>query len=217
MAYSINQYKQNIKQRSDVTGMLTHLTKGSELYGNPTDILVKILNDRLLIGSSKGYIVGGNKVVCFQDIPLYSVAQNAINHIEEYEKGQTTKLRYYPCGLAFSKVNLAQLVDTFDAPIPNTGARPVIYEKTNIAKEFLPTSEAWRIVNFDMTQAYSGNSIIDWTHEREWRILGDLTFRYSDVTILLRNSEQYREFISKISPEILRELSGIICLEYLMY
>ncbi|MCU5395972.1 hypothetical protein CN639_23985 [Bacillus toyonensis] len=97
----------------------------------------------MLQGSKEGYIVGEYKVVCFQEAPLYSIAENAINHIEEYERhvqGTTThfmKLRYYPCGLSLHKESIYQLIDGITGQkISNLGVRPVIYEDKHRKKFF---------------------------------------------------------------------------------
>ncbi|MDT3498298.1 DUF2971 domain-containing protein [Bacillus toyonensis] len=223
MAYTPTTWKQTYKERTDLTGFLTHLTRPQpENNLEATDVLIKILREGTLQGSTKGYIVGNEKVICFQEAPIYSIAENAINHIEEYERyvQSTTnpymKLRYYPCGLSLPKQVLYQLVDSVTRQvIPNIGVRPVIYEKTEIAKGFLPENEYWRIVDFELT---GGNGITDWTHEREWRIKANyFKFPYGIVTVILRDSNQYQEFMSKIEPDIVKQLAGIVCLDKLLY
>lgn len=47
------------------------------------------------------------------------------------------------------------------------GGRPVIYDQTIEAKKYLPESQHWRIVNFDLS---NDDRLVDWTHEREWRV-----------------------------------------------
>lgn len=219
VAYSPTAWRKTNKDRTDLTGFLTHLTR-PQLQNNlgATDVLIKILRERILLGSTEGYIVGKDKVVCFQEAPLYSIAENAINHIEEYEKKANpfAKLRYYPCGLSFPKEVMYQLFDgnTMD-PIPNLGVRPVIYEKTEIAKQFLTENEYWRIVDFELI---GGEGVTDWTFEREWRIKTDsFTLHYSNTTVLLRDSNQYQEFMNKIEPDIVKQLAGIVCLDKLLY
>ncbi|UTE76758.1 hypothetical protein [Rossellomorea sp. KS-H15a] len=218
MVFQISQWNQTNKNRTDLTGLLTHLTRRQGAEMSATDVLVKILTERQLRGSSKGFIIGGNEVVCFQDIPLYSVAENAINHIEDYESGKTGKLRYDACGISFHKSTISQLY-TLDSNqrIPDFGARPVIYERSELAKEFIHPSQYWRIVDFDLKELYFNGQVTDWTHEREWRILGSLTFHYNLITVLLRNAEQYREFMLKIDPAIVKQLGGIVVLDALLY
>ena len=49
------------------------------------------------------------------------------------------------------------------------GARPVIYMPSGEAAGILNEDEMWRVVSIDLTR----NPPIDWTFEREWRLLGD--------------------------------------------
>lgn len=51
--------------RSDMSSYVTHLTRKTE-ENNAIEILIKIINDSKLIGSSnKGYIQGKNRATCF--------------------------------------------------------------------------------------------------------------------------------------------------------
>ncbi|RNF38779.1 DUF2971 domain-containing protein [Planococcus salinus] len=217
MAYQMRQWMETYRNRTDLTNLLSHLTK-AEGNLSATDVLIKILNEKELTGSSKGYIMGNHKVVCFQNIPLHSVAENAILHYEEAEKTFSQKLRYYPCGLAFPKAALYQLVDEEGRIIPERGVRPVIYEKKELAKSLLPEEHYWRIVNFELNGYINEEKgMIDWTHEREWRLWGNLNFYYQITTVLLKDAEQYREFINKIDKNILAQLAGIVVLDNLLY
>lgn len=80
----------------------------------------------------------------------------------------------------------------------------------------MPVNEHWRIVDFDLSGFYQGTNLTDWTNER-WRLLGDLEFFYGGVTVLLRDEKQFQNFISKINPNTLRQLGGIVCLDTLLY
>ncbi|WP_409253858.1 hypothetical protein V1502_08155 [Bacillus sp. SCS-153A] len=218
MAYQTFQWNQTNKNRTDLTGLLTHLTRRQEPNLNATDVLIKILTERQLLASSRGFIIGGHEVVCFQDIPLYSIAENAINHVEEYEAGEIGRLRYDACGISLHKSTVSQLYTQENYQIiPDKGARPVIYERSELAKQFVHQDQHWRIVDFDLKDLYHNGPVTDWTHEREWRILGNLTFHYELITVLLRNSAQYREFMSKIDPTIVKQLGGIVVLDTLLY
>lgn len=218
MAYQASHWKDTHKNRTDLTGLLTHLTRRQEENDlNAVHVLIKILNDQTLIGSKKGYIVGGREVVCFQEVPLYSVAENAINHVEDYEANKVSRLRYDACGIAIHKSIISQLFTTSQQLIPEAGVRPVIYERTEFAKQFISPDQHWRIVDLDIRNLYLGGSITDWTHEREWRLLGSLTLRYDILTVLLRDTAQYKEFMNKINPDIVKQLAGIVILETLLY
>lgn len=220
MSFTHSAWMGTTKNRLDMTNLLTHLTRPlPQLNLSATDVLIRILKERTLIGSTteSGFIIGHRRAICFQDAPLYSIAQNSVNYIEDYEREPKGKLRYYPCGLAFPKNSLFTLYSNIDgSPLP--GARPVIYEKKEIAKTLLHPNEHWRIVSMDLGNGQTDNGIINWTHEREWRIpIDNLGFHYNSVYVLLRNQLQYQEFISKIDMEIVKQLAGIICLEPLLY
>lgn len=202
IAYEFEKWAKRLNNRSDMTMYLTHLTKGSgEL--NSVDVIIKILNDRKLIGSTKeqGYIIGEDRAVCFQDTPLYGVSQN-VYHETVYRKDLGSKVRYTPNGLCFTKPF-----------VYSRGGRPCIYEKTDYAKTFINKSEWWRVVPLNLTDS---SNIIDWAHEREWRVKGDLSFSYSHATVILGSHKEYAYFMKKISPEILKELSGITVLSKIL-
>jgi hypothetical protein len=75
------------------------------------------------------------------------------------------------------------------------GGRAVIYETKEFAK-MLPPDEKWRIVTFDLSNK---DHYVDWTHEREWRVKGDLKFDYKDVYIILQHINIYIYRIYKAS------------------
>ena len=183
MGYKKENWKARIAQRSDITCGLIHLTRENNI-DSAIRVLIKILLEQRLIGSttSSGFIVGNTPAVCFQEAPMYSVAQNIYTEQEYRLQNPNSKTRYTACGIQIEKCHVFK-----------SGGRPVIYEKTDIAKQMLPSSEYWRIVNFDLEH---DESIIDWTHEREWRVPGDFEFSLSDVTVLLPNSSLYKKFLS---------------------
>ena len=71
------------------------------------------------------------------------------------EESQADEARYRFYGIAINKQAAFK-----------QGARPVIYLPDNEAK-WIPDGEKWRHVRFEYGS-------VDWTHEREWRLLGDL-------------------------------------------
>lgn len=76
----IKDWKARIAERNDITRNLIHLTKPKQDNGNKIDaydVLLKILRERKLIGSTtEGYIIGDRKAVCLQESPIYSLSQN---------------------------------------------------------------------------------------------------------------------------------------------
>lgn len=163
-------------------------------------MLVKILKERKIIGSTteNGFIVGKERAVCFQDAPLQGLTQNLI-HEQYHQKELGDKSRYLGFGLAFSK-KYAYM----------KGARPVLYEKRDVAKSFLPESEWWRIVSFDLSD---DDSIIDWTHEREWRLKGDFDFELSEAYVYVVNQGAYKDFLKKAGLDLVSEIRGIVVLD----
>lgn len=193
------EWRSHIQRRTDFATRITHLTKsnnGLSAFQN----LIKILSEKKLYGSTQksGFIVGTESAVCFQDVPLLSLAENI-----EYEKEHCTgKIRYEAYGLRFNKCHLYQ-----------KGARPVIYGETEYLKEILPETEYWRIVNHNLADV---NHLIDWTHEREWRIKGSLEFKYKDIEIIVYSDDDYQNMVKYFqdnNPSALTEIHGIIPLQ----
>lgn len=198
--YDKEKWRKRIKDRSDITGHVTHLTRFSNTQGNKLENLIKILKDRKLNGSSSsnGFVNGRNSAVCFQEAPIYGVSQN-VYHEQQNRTEFRSKVRYDAIGLSFPKKYVFE-----------KGGRPVFYENTAVAKEILPPEEWYRIVNFDLN---NDEKIIDWTHEREWRIKGDFEFDLSEVYVLLLNEGHYKNFVKEIDKEILEEIKGIVVLQ----
>lgn len=203
-----------VKNRTDLTIYLTHLTKPSRQDGidSPIKVLLQILRERTIKGSSRT-IIGQNEVVCFQEAPIISIAQNAFfettyDKAGEYypvPKDPKADLSYFPYGISFEK----SLVWRY-------GGRPVIYDQSETAKTYICENEWWRIVNLDLANI-EGGVVKDWTHEREWRIKGDFQFGLEDVFVLLPDENAYSRFVEQIETEILKKIRGMILLGPLLY
>ena len=201
MTYTRKNWENRLLSRTDMSMYLTHLTRGIDIM-NALDVLFKILKEKNLKSScDTGFINGDRSVVCFQDIPFSSIAQN-VKHEQDNKAELGGKNRYLAIGVAFDK-----------SMIFKKGGRPVVYEKTSIAKGILPPNEHWRIVNLDF---YDDEAYIDWTHEREWRILDDFNFELNDTFVLLPNSQVYKAFVQKCDKEIIQEIAGIVVLNTLI-
>nr|WP_320116504.1 hypothetical protein [uncultured Desulfuromonas sp.] len=211
MGYNLKTWLRRLASRSDLSSRAVHLTRGAIVDGEKVsalDILKKILTDKNIHGSStnSGFICGTKKAVCFQDAPLSSLCQNVFYEQNYREINPNAKIRYNAIGIMFQKPYLYE-----------NGGRPVIYEKTEKAKEILPPDEWWRIVDFDLS---NNENFIDWTHEREWRIPGDFSFDYSKASILFPNKGLYRNFVKWCKDQdnnILNEIKGISMLSDLLY
>jgi hypothetical protein len=214
MAFDYKQWKARIADRSDITGMVTHLTKPSveiglkdesEINRYATANLIKILQDGQLIGSTtdRGFIVGKTPAVCFQDAPLYGLIQNVEHEYRRRQENPREKIRYCGVGLAFSKWYVF-----------TRGGRPVMYEKTSYAKEMLPESEHWRIVNLSLEM--NSSICIDWTHEREWRVPQEFRFDVGYAHVLLYDKQCWDFFLNDCPPAVFRGIHGITVLKSIM-
>ncbi|MCU5430723.1 DUF2971 domain-containing protein [Bacillus anthracis] len=204
MPYTSKEWTNRMKHRTDLSGYLYHLTKpiidNDEVQTEAIDVLLKIIKERKLLGSStkSGFIIGKQKAICFQDTPIQGIAQN-LAHEKEHRGKLGGKIRYTDVGLAFAKPYIF-----------NQGGRPVFYEKKVIAKKILPENEWWRVVNYDLSNK---DAVVDWTHEREWRLPKDeLNFDLSRVIVILQDQTMYKYFIENMEKEDLEQLKGIISL-----
>ena len=204
MNYDEMEWMKRYGERSDIGTQIIHLTRNQDEVGDSIHVLLKILKEKKLRGSTteSGFIVGSRRAVCFQDTPIISLCQNVYYEQKLRHSDKDGKTRYLPIGLAFPKGYAFR-----------KGARPVIYDKTEDAKKYLPADQWWRIVNFDL-----GNSdrIIDWTHEREWRAPGYFDFDLGEALILLSNKTAYRLFLERVKAmenNLLEKLSGIVVLK----
>jgi hypothetical protein len=203
MPYRYETWFKRHVERSDLTTNLVHLTRGvPEDNKTDMDVLFDILNTRQLRASRKGFISGSTPVVCFQDAPLESVCQNCYFEEKFREEHRTTRQRYGTMGIALDKQT-----------IYSAGGRPVIYDSKGNIESYLPQNQRWRFVTFDLNDF---NNIVDWTHEREWRVPGDLSFSIEDAIIILGNYKDLKTFIDECDSrgvDHYRSARGIAILE----
>ena len=213
MGYGRQNWKEKIAARSDLSSQLVHLTRSAGVEAEkvgPVDILIRILTEGRISGSTtaSGFIVGDIPATCFQDAPVYSIAQN-IYAEEQYRKVVSdAKVRYVGVGLMFDKPYVYQ-----------RGGRPVVYEDTERAKAMLPEDEWWRIVRFDLSDE---GEMVDWSHEREWRVPGGFDFDLTEATVLLPSRYGYARFIEgclacRNELDILAGIKGIVSLGSVFY
>lgn len=200
-------WTKRFKYRVDLSSRVTHLTKGGtddEAFKN----LINILEERCIRGSntSSSFINGKIPAVCLQEAPLIAIAEN-LQYEEKLRKEENHKIRYLGFGIRFQKHYIYQ-----------KNGRPVIYDDTNQAKEYLPESEWWRIVRLDLSDR---EHIIDWTHEREWRVPEKLLFDYSQCEIIVPSSKYYHKFVEycleKNREDILLKIRGIVVMASVYY
>jgi hypothetical protein len=214
MAFDFMDWKDRISKRNDITSMLTHLTRPSndfiydeneeEMNLAAVDNLIKILKERCLVGSDgNGYVLGNIPAVCFQDAPLYGVIQNIQNEENIRNKSKYNKIRYTGNGLTFSKFY-----------IYGKGGRPAIYDNSKEAKKYLPIEQYWRIVNLELNT--DSQKIVDWMHEREWRVSGEFEFDYEFTHVLLYDKAAYDYFMDNCDDCILQSIHGITMLKSML-
>lgn len=204
---NFNEWRNRYKNRNDISSRLTHLTKGNSSE-EAFKTLLKILEERTILGSTTdtGFIIGNKSAVCLQEAPLNAIAENLLYEKELREKAGN-KVRYSAFGLRFNK-----------AWIYKKGGRPVIYEEKELMKSILPSEEYWRIVNYDLSD---DQCMVDWTHEREWRVPGNIQFEYKNVEIIVESNTYYQKFVEycirKEKLDMLRQINGIVVLDTIFY
>ncbi len=128
--------------------MLTHFTRASAARG-ALDNLVRILEAGAISGAPR-MVRGGRRAVCLFDAPMGELGRLLTRH---------NRRRYEPFGVAVDKRYAFKM-----------GARPVIYLPVHEAEAALKAQEMWRVVSIDLDRTPP----VDWTHEREWRLMGGL-------------------------------------------
>lgn len=210
MAYDFQKWKLRMSDRQDLSSSITHLTRPAIIDGkelSSVDVLLKILREKTILGSTtkSGFIRGKRTAVCFQDAPLFSIAQN-LKFEKELRQENNSRIRYSGCGLVFSKYYLFQ-----------NGCKPVIYDHAEDGVKYLADSELYRLVYFDLSDV---KSFVDWSHEREWRMPDKFEFRIDWTAIVLEKHKDYLEFITKCKLDenkgILESIRGLVVLDALL-
>ncbi|SET49436.1 hypothetical protein [[Clostridium] polysaccharolyticum] len=203
----VNKWRNRYKNRNDISSRLTHLTKG-ETAEEAFSTLLKILDEKTIIGSTtkSGFIIGSRPAVCLQDTPLNAIAENLL-YEKELRKETNCKVRYCVFGVRFNKRQIFKM-----------GGRPVIYEEKELMKSQLSKDEHWRIVNYDLNDK---DKMIDWTHEREWRVPEKIEFDYKNIEVLVASNIYYKKFIEYCIQnqklDMLQEINGIVVLNTIFY
>lgn len=176
--------------RDDMSTSLIHFTKGTtaEDYEGAFFHLLSIVNEGTLRGGNgSGFIKGGYICVCFTEAPLASIRQGFVN--------SSNFSRYSPFGVMFGKTWVyAQK------------GRPVIYESE---EEFglLPESHRWRHVSYEPTAGRP----IDFTWEREWRILcSGLEFGQNEAVIIVPSHDWADRLVREHQDVLVRQYSTIM-------
>jgi hypothetical protein len=186
-------------RRPDFSNSLIHFTKARKSFDfeqnkpKPTvpafEVIKEILASGILRGG-QGYVKGNQRAICFSEIPL-----SAMHHFAQPPSDQNA--RYHLYGIALSKRTV------FDV-----GGRPVIYLPDNEG-EWIPADEKWRHVRFEYGS-------VDWTHEREWRVRGDLDLRkVPGLYVIVWSAEEAKELTTFNTP-LREQIRGVVPMEHLM-
>lgn len=179
---------------------LTHLIRGRS-DNDSYNTLLKILESGFLRASfskRSGYntVKGDKEVVCFQDTSF-----DEMNEVITGEKWIEHEQIYREFGIQISKELLFR-----------DGARPVIYDKANEIMELIDESIYWRVVNLDLNIATW--QYVDWTHEHEWRIPGDVMLESGDFRVIVKTEEYKKRLIHEPGmKKLIKKPKNIIVFE----
>jgi hypothetical protein len=79
------------------------------------------------------------------------------------------------------------------------------------AQQFLPEDQFWRIVNLSISVA--DPKIIDWMHEREWRVPNEFNFKLNVAHVILYDKPSLDYFNQTCPNEIKEKLYGTTILK----
>jgi hypothetical protein len=148
-------------------------------------VIGEILGDGVIHGSNNAGFIKGSRTA----VCFSEVPLSNVRYFLESD-------RYSAYGFAISKRA------AFDM-----GARPVIYLPDNEG-DWIPGDEKWRQVRFE-------HGHVDFTHEREWRLPGDLNLRkLPGFYILIWNPSEVRQL--KNIWEKYRNFRGFFPMEHML-
>ena len=200
-------------RRADFSDSLVHLTRERKEYSDDDfdldtpprlervvpafDVLKEILTSGIIRGSgNKGYVKGSRPAVCFSEIPLSVMHLFAKPPPDPFATSEpSARYRFY--GIALSKV-----------VVFNAGGRPVIYLPDEDG-HWIPPEEKWRHVRFEPPH-------INYTHEREWRVPGDLDLRAlaKGFYVIVWSTVEAKE-IARLSTPVSRQILAVVPMEHI--
>lgn len=167
-----------MKRNAETLGagaMLTHFTRASKT-ASAMDNLISILEHGVIRGGRR-MIRGGGPAVCLFDVPLAELRGILVRE---------NRRRYEPFGVAIDRRYAF-----------SRGARPVIYLPWREARDLVSPAEQWRVVSLELGR----HRAVDWTHEREWRVRGDLALETRACAALVETwrdaDEVYHRFAGR--------------------
>ena len=180
--------------RNDISESLIHFTRAKGEM-SALEVLKKILAEGKIEGSTNsGFIKGKKPATCFTEMPI-SAAKYFATAPDAESPRKGLQFSYY--GIAISKRS------GFAA-----GARPVIYLPDD-ESSWIPEDERWRHVRLEHGE-------VDWTHEREWRLLGDFDLSSAIGIYILHWKPTERSGIDKVvHPETKKKVRGYFPMQHL--
>lgn len=184
--------------RPDQSFFLAHFTKNGDKYTgeekenssfdemSARQRLISILQDRTIKASTVPWVK--KKVVCFTECPWGSLLRHAENY-SPYGIGFTKKLIYSRKGNPVLYLN----PELFNLQQKDNPIYPFI-------NPFLPSYASDK----QKKTAFHG-CIVDYTHEREWRLTKDFKFQYTSATFVILKSVSDLEVI----PDEIRNAIGL--------
>ncbi len=169
--------------RDDLSDKLIHLTRGS--HDRAAEAFRAILEEKRLLGGA-GCIKGGFRCICFSEAPISQLSRILA-------KPMVHGMRYAPFGVMLDKAWL------FDR-----GGRPVIYQSDS-EFQLLHDNHKYRHVRYEPANN------VDFTWEREWRILIDELPLDPDIaTVVLPNRDWERKLLKPHEDRIWRRAAANI-------
>ena len=137
--------------------------------GSPSkDRLINILKTQTIIGSPMPWIEGNPEAVCFTEC----VWQGLVRHTDQFSS----------YGLVFNKRSIFK-----------RGGGPALYVRGDLVSSFdssLPQEQRVFVTPFDPDCSLKPGVRLDFLHEREWRLPGNLDFNYSELDYVIVDSVQ---------------------------
>ena len=180
--------------RPDISYYLAHFTKDKKDENNKTicsakNILIKILNEKRILASAISWT--GTPCTCFTESPWCSL----LAHAQEYSA----------YGIGFEKPRI------FAA-----GGAPVYYVRCDrFQSQSWDDDERKKPFSTPFFPDYTPKSklddfyphkVIDYSHEREWRIKGDFEFDYSHISfVVLKSFYDFEQFPDNLKTAIGRK------------
>lgn len=162
--------------RPDISNNLVHFTKGVD-FEDAFKNLWSIISSEIIFGSVN-FIKGKHKCVCFSEVPIDLIPSGLVNN-DNFS-------RYSTLGILVSKKWLF-----------SKGGRPVIYQLEEQYYDLCDRNN-WRHVTYNPLL----EAPIDFTWEREWRILvNDLEINSENCSIIVPDSDSADYLVSTYMQE----------------